>query len=174
MNNEKVEVLLRSIEPKDATTLMELNNSQEISKFVVGTPQSVTLEQQLKWMESLKNETNVKRWIIDFEGVAVGTIILSSIDPKNSTGNMNIKLLPSCQGKGIARASLQKACDIAFDEMDIQCLTAHILPYNEKSINLFEKIGFQKDGVLRSRVVKDGVRYDLLAFSLLKEERIRI
>ena len=164
---------MRPIEIKDATVLMELNNDREIAKFVVGTSKTVTIEEQLKWMtEVLVNEKTVRRWMIDVDGEAVGMVSLSSIDLKNGTCNMNIKLSPSCQGRGIARVALKKACDIAFDEMNMSCLTAHILPYNEKSIKLFQKSGFKKDGVLRSRVVKDGARWDLFAFSLLREERL--
>lgn len=172
MNTHESDVRLRPLCIEDAHVLMELNNNEEISKFVVGTPRKVTFEQQLLWMTRVADEKNTMRWMIDYNGVAVGTIILSGIDGFNRLGNMNIKILPSYQGRGIAKKALLIACNKAFDEMDLFCLTANILPYNAASCALFEKLGFHKDGVLRSRVVKNGQRYDLISFSLLKTERI--
>lgn len=172
MNKKESKIQLRSICLDDAFMLIELNNNESISNFVVGNPKIVDLEQQLRWMAEVKHETNTIRWIIDFDGEAVGTVILSSIDQSNATGNMNIKLLPSHQGRGIAKKALRMACDIAFDELNLFCLTANILSYNIASQMLFQKVGFHKDGILRSRVVKKGKRYDLITMSLLKTERI--
>ena len=172
MINSKIQnIELRPINRNDATVLMELNNCNEISSCVVGTPEIVSLEQQLKWMENLKNETNTVRWMIIFNGKAVGTIFVSSIDRINSVGNMNIKLLSAYQGQGIAKKAMLQACNLAFDELKLFCLTANILPYNAASCGLFKSIGFHQDGILRSRVVKNGRRFDLLTFSYLRTER---
>ena len=129
------------------------------------------MEQQLLWMEKLEHEVSTVRWMIDYYDRAVGTVIISSIDFNNATGTMNIKLLPEYQGKGIAKKALMMACDRAFDQLNLFCLTANILPYNNASYMLFQKVGFRREGVLRSRVVKNGERHDLITLSLLKTER---
>lgn len=172
MVNHKIQnIELRPISSNDAYVLMELNNSEEISKFVVGNPKKVSFEQQMLWMENLKSKTDTVRWAIVFNGKTVGTIIVSSIDRINLVGNMNIKLLPEYQGQGIAKKAMLKACNLAFDELKLFCLTANILPYNAASSGLFKSIGFHQDGILRSRVVKNGERFDLITFSYLKTER---
>lgn len=170
MECSKLKPILRPICEQDAEMLMELNNCEEVSKYVVGNPHKVTLEQQIIWMSKVKNEKNTRRWIIEYDGNAVGTVILSSIDLINKVGNINIKLLPSSQGKGVAKYALINVCIIAFNEMQMFCLTANVLSYNEKSKALFKKVGFKEDGVLRGRVLKKGERYDLIAFSLLKDD----
>lgn len=172
MSKVESNVQLRSIQKKDVAVLMKLNNDKTVSDFVVGNPKTVNLKQQMKWMANVEDETNTVRWMIVFDGKTVGTVILSSIDYSNATGNMNIKLLPSYQDKGIGRKALLIACDIAFNELDIFCLTANVLSYNIKSYMLFKKIGFHEDGIMRSRVIKNGKRCDLIALSLLKTERI--
>lgn len=172
MNKQELEVQLRPICRDDAVVLMELNNNKQIADFVVGNPQVVTLEQQLRWMDRIQHETNTVRRMIVCNGVAVGTIIISSIDEANATGNMNIKMLPAYQGRGIGKRALLDACNFAFDELNLFCLTANILSYNTASCMLFQKVGFHKDGVLRSRVIKNGERFDLITLSLLKTERM--
>ena len=171
MHDNKLDVTLRPIDIKDAQILMELNNNSKISDYVVGSPSIVNINQQLEWMKKIQNEKNTKRWMICFNGEAVGTVILSSIDLANGVANVNIKILPDFQGFGIAKNALNTIFDIAFDELGLYCLTANILSYNEKSKNLFQNLGFQIDGILRSRVIKKDKRYDLFTLSLLKTER---
>ena len=171
MIDHKNLINLRTIQDQDAEVLMELNNNKEIAAYIVGTPKTVTLEEQKKWMENLQYEKKTKRWMIEYCEKIVGTVILSNIDQSNGVGNMNIKLLPEFQGKGIANAALKKACNFAFDELGMYCLTAHILPFNIKSQRLFKSAGFREEGVLRSRIVKNQTRHDLLSLSLIKPER---
>lgn len=142
IKNKKVH--LRAINIKDAEILMELNNNEEIAKYVVGNPSIVNMEQQLKWMTAIEKKKNTKRWMIDFDEQTVGTIILSSIDMNNYVGNMNIKLLPRFQGQGIAKKALIEACNIAFGEMNLDCLTANILLFNEKSKDYLRKLVLNK------------------------------
>lgn len=49
-------ISLRKIRIEDASLLMELNNNQDIAKFVVGNPILVNMDQELKWIKNLKNE----------------------------------------------------------------------------------------------------------------------
>lgn len=170
MSDNEYDIQLRNIELDDARILMELNNNIEISSYVVGTPNIVTYDQQLKWMDSVKFEKNTVRWMITWNNITVGTIILSNIDKNNCVGNMNIKILPLYHGKGIAQKALKIACTQVFKQYEIYCITAHVLEYNLKSQKLFERVGFKKEGTLRGRVLKEGKRCNLIAYSLLKTE----
>lgn len=164
------DINLRPICFEDAEVLMALNNNSEVSNMVVGNANIVTMEQQLHWMSNLQNEKNIKRWMIDYENKVVGTVFLSSIDNLNCTCNANIKLLPEFHGKGIAKTALIKVCNIAFNELQLFCITANVLSFNISSQMLFKKVGFHEDGILRSRVIKNGERCDLVTFSLLKTD----
>lgn len=161
---------LRPLRESDAGVLMELNNSREVSKMVVGNANVVTMEQQLKWMSNLENEKTTKRWMIDYGQTPVGTVFLSAIDNTNHTCNVNIKILPEFQGRGIAKKAIAEVCEIAFEELHMFCITANVLSFNIGSQMLVRKAGFHQDGILRSRVIKNNERCDLIAFSLLKTD----
>lgn len=163
-------VKLRWIEENDAQTLMELNNNIEIASRVLGTPKKVSYAEQLIWMAKIAEEKNTVRMMIEYDGSAVGTIIISSIDFNNKTGNINIKILPQYHGKKIGTKALIIACQYAFEELDLFCLTAHILPDNDASVSLYTKVGFYKEGLLRSRVIKTGNRKDVVSMSYLKSD----
>lgn len=163
-------ITLRFVEDSDAALLMELNNDPEIARCVVGTPRTVTLSQQLQWMENIKSETKTKRFIVEYDGESVGTVIISDIDLCNKVANVNIKIKSGLHGKGIGKRSIKLALAYCFDKLELFCVTAHVLSYNKASIALFEHCGFTNEGVLRSRVIKDKQRFDLFSFSMLRDE----
>ena len=161
-------VKLRWIQENDASVLMELNNNNEIANCVVGNPKKVNYEEQLLWMTKRAEEKNTVRMMIEYDGIAVGTIIINNVDFNNKVGNINIKILPKYHGKKIGANALDIACQYAFEELNLFCLTAHILSDNVASISLFAKKGFMKEGILRSRVIKNEYRMDLISMSYLK------
>ena len=163
-------ILLRFIETNDAAFLMELNNDLEIAKYVVGNPRQVTLQEQMFWMKKAATETQTKRFIVEYDGDPVGTIIISNIDLSNLTANVNIKLKASARGKGIGKQSIRLALEYCFDVLQVYCVTAHVLSFNKASLALFESCGFIKEGVLRSRVIKNNERCDLISFSITCED----
>lgn len=162
-------VLLRAIEESDAETLMDLINDPEVENAVCGWSYPVSLASQKKWISNLSNDSTV-RYAVDFENKIVGAAIISSIDMKNRTANMNIKLLKTARGKGIATHAVKLMVQYCFEELNLHCLTANVIERNADSRKLFEKFGFSQDGILRDRVYKNGQYHNIIAFSLLKEE----
>ena len=169
LNSDK-KVELRPIRFSDAQFLMELNNNDEIAKYVVGTPRKVTLEEQKKWMELLKEEKGTVRFVVECNHTSIGTVIISDISCTNLTANVNIKLHPSVWGEGYGKKSVNLAVSYCFSKLRLKCLTAHVLSYNNASLTLFERCGFQREGLLRSRIVKNGDRKDLVSFSILETD----
>ncbi|WP_456112498.1 GNAT family N-acetyltransferase [Ruminococcus sp.] len=162
-------VLLRAIEEDDANVLMDLINDPEVENSVFGWSYPVSLSSQKKWILNLSNDTTV-RYIIDVDKEAVGVAIISSIDMKNRTSNMNIKLLKSVRGRGIAMHALGLIIRYCFDELNMHCLTANVIERNENSRKLWIKLGFNEDGVLRQRIYKNGTYHNIVSYSLLREE----
>lgn len=162
-------VLLRAIEEDDAKVLMDLINDPEVENAVFGWSYPVSLSSQKKWISNLVNDTTV-HYIIEVDNKAVGVAIISSIDMKNRTANMNIKLLKGYRGKGVATRTLNLIITYCFDELNMHCLTANVIERNEDSRKLWVKLGFNEDGILRHRVYKNGLYHNVVSYSLLKEE----
>lgn len=162
-------IKLRAIEEEDALVLQEMINSPEIEYSVVGHSFPVSLAEQRKWIQGL-SDNQVVRYAVDNGKGIVGMASISAIDMRNRTANLNIKLREQEQGKGYASRAVKLMIRYCYQELGLICLTAQILERNEKSKKLFEKLGFRLDGVLRSRVYKNGERHNLMAYSLLKDE----
>lgn len=160
---------LRAIEKKDAALLLEMINDPEMEATVVGWSYPVSEEQQLEWINNIQSDKNI-RFAIDAGKGIVGTAIISSLDHKNRTANLNIKLSKSERGKGYASHAIRLMTDYCFKELNLNCITANVIEDNISSRTLFQKIGFIEDGILRERVYKSGVYKNIVAYSLLKSE----
>jgi RimJ/RimL family protein N-acetyltransferase len=73
-------------------------------------------------------------------------------------------------GKGYGYEAAQLALAFAFDELNLHRVTATVFAHNERSIALFERLGFRREGAYREFLQRDGKRYDMLLYGLLRHE----
>ena len=166
-------VLLRAIEREDNALLLRLINDPDTEHMLGGSSFPVSSHAQERWTEQQTNVSNTLRCIISLRDQpkdGLGTVILSGIDPKNGTAQIHLKLDASARGKGYGTEAVNILTAYAFNEMRLQCLFAEVLSYNEASEHMFTKCGYQFEGLLRSRVYKNGRYVDLKSFSCLKSD----
>lgn len=172
MNIVGEKIVLRAIEPADNLMLLKLINDPETEAMLGGKSWPVSEYEQQKWFERAGTSKEIFRCIIS-EKVsknAVGTLILSDIDYINGVAQIHIKM-DKCigRGKGYGSDAVNVAVKYAFNEMRLNCIYAEILECNDISVKLFEKCGFQKEGLLRARVYKSGKHLNVLSYSKVKE-----
>lgn len=173
MNIQGKNVVLRAISMKDANLLMDLINDAETEKMLGGSSFPVSLEGQEKWISVQTGRIDVLRCIVALKEneEGIGTVILSDIDTKNGVAQVHIKMdKQHGRGKGYGSDALNTIVNYAFGEMRLNCIYADVLEYNTVSQKLFEKCGFHRDGLLRSRVFKGGRYINVVSYSRLKED----
>lgn len=74
------------------------------------------------------------------------------------------------RGKGYGKEALNLLLEYGFNELDFYRIQLNVLEFNNAAISLYEKAGFIKEGVFREFVLRDGKRYDLYLYGLLKSE----
>lgn len=166
-------IKLRAVESEDNVMLLEMMNDPDIEMMVCGYSWPVSMNGQMKWFSKLENNSDILRCIIaDKENdKAIGTLIFNEIDMKNGTGHIHIKIADRNErGKGYGTDAINTIVKYVFSELRLNCVFANILAYNKPSVHLFEKCGFTCDGVLRSRVFKQGKYIDLLSYSKLSSD----
>lgn len=164
-------VLLRAIEFEDAELLRQMINDEEIERLGGGYSFPVARHQQNKWIENLSNEKAVFRAIIDVNGTAIGTVILSDIDMRSGTAEIHIKIADTCErGKGYGTDAISTLVAYAFGELRLNCVYCRVKEDNIASQRAFEKCGFVREGRLRSRVYRNGRYYDFYEYSILRSD----
>jgi RimJ/RimL family protein N-acetyltransferase len=168
-------VLLRAIELSDAEILQDMINDEEIERMMWGYSFPVARHQQMKWIENLSGERSTFRAMIDVDGTAVGTIILSDIDMRSGTAEIHIKLAKTSERrKGYGTDAVSALLRYAFNELRLNCVYCRVKEDNIASQKMFEKIGFFKEGCLRERVYRQGRYFDFYEYSVLKSEYIKM
>ncbi len=163
-------ILLRAIEPSDNQMLLDLINDPETEQMLGGHSWPISKEEQMAWYTQHKKNDSILRCIIarKEDNRPLGTIILNEINYKNGTGHIHIKMAKeNARGKGYATDAVLTLVNYAFKELRLNCVFANILLHNQASIGLFEKCGFQREGILRARVFKQGKYLDICSYSKL-------
>ena len=164
-------VLLRAVELEDADLLRQMMNDEEVERMMWGYSFPISRHQQHKWIENLSSENAVFRAMIDVNGVAIGTIILSNIDMRNGNAEIHIKLAHTHErGKGYGSDAVSALISYAFNELRLNCIYCRVKEDNIASQKMFEKCGFVKEGCLRSRVYRAARYYDFYEYSVLKSD----
>ena len=72
--------------------------------------------------------------------------------------------------KGYGSQALQMLLRFAFAELNLFRVTANVPEYNEAAIALLKKFGFTQEVCRRKALERDGRRWDMYVFGLLRDE----
>lgn len=171
MNIYGDKVVLRAISLKDKELLLNLINDPDTEEMLGGASFPVSDEAQEQWISSQRGREDVLRCIVAEKNdmnKGLGTIILSNIDRKNGVAQVHLKMDATYgRGRGYGTDSLKAIIKYAFEEMRLNCIYAEVLEYNIRSQKLFEKCGFEKEGLLRHRVYKKGNYINVISYSII-------
>lgn len=174
MNIYGEHIVLRAISEEDAPLLLQMINHPDTERMLGGASFPVSLSAQRDWIQRQSGNDELLRCIIaerTREEVGLGTVILSDIDRKNGSAQVHIKLgVENCRGKGYGTDALNTIVRYGLEEMRLHCIYADVLEYNTASQKLFEKCGFQRDGLLRGRIYKGGKYINVVTYSYLNED----
>ena len=174
MNIIGEKIKLRAIELVDKELLVDIINDGEIEHLLGGWAFPVSELAQEEWINALKENIHTLRCMaIDKEeNKAIGTVILSDIDYKNGTAEIHIKLGANSHGKGYGTDIMKTVVKYAFQELRLHCIFGKINEYNVASQKMFERSGFNKEGIMRERIFKSGSYHSVLSYSILNTREV--
>jgi ribosomal-protein-alanine N-acetyltransferase len=102
----------------------------------------------------------------------IGCGMIAHIDRYNRRCDLGIGLgwEKANWGNGYASETLQAIIAYCFKELGMNRIGAEIYEFNVRSIRLFERNGFRREGTKRQYIFKDGVFKDEHLYSLLRDE----
>ena len=101
----------------------------------------------------------------------IGTLELDGVLWPHGVGGIGIAIGERANwGQGYGTVAARLALAFAFDEINLHRVQATVFSYNARSIALFERLGFQREGVYREFLQRDGKRYDMLLYGILEWE----
>jgi len=101
----------------------------------------------------------------------VGLAGLDGISWTNGTAFLSIGIgEEGHRRRGYGREAMELLMRFAFDELNLHRLCLTVFSYNEAAIALYESLGFVREGVYRQHLHRDGRRYDMILYGILRDE----
>ena len=73
-------------------------------------------------------------------------------------------------GKRYGNEATRLALGFASNELHLHRVQLTVFDYNPRAIHLYEKLGFQQEGIYREFLQRDGRRFDMYLYGLLGHE----
>ncbi len=165
-------VTLRYLEFDDIDTLYRWENDIELAIWAGWTPPLSRAAFRHKYEQRITEpEKDLVMLGIEFEGQLVGYVQLALIEDDERRAAAGVLVgEKSMWGRGIASTALRILLDYAFTVRNLERVYAEVYGFNQRSLRLMERVGFQKEGVLRQHEIHNGARQDMHVFGMLKSE----
>jgi RimJ/RimL family protein N-acetyltransferase len=163
------EVVLRPWTENDVPELVSAGNDPEIQHWIPVIPRPYTEADALAFVRGEVTPQQHESFAITWKGSVVGAIGMTPGESKNAS--IGYWCVPEARGRGFTTRALRLVCRWALDERELERLELITDPENKASQRVAEKVGFSREGVLRSHLLHpDGRRRDSVMFSLLPGE----
>jgi [ribosomal protein S5]-alanine N-acetyltransferase len=169
------EIYLSEILPSDQAACMTHLQDPEIYRRTLRIPRPYTEQHFQDFMKIVGEATQKQGRPVQFairnrDGFMIGGLGLNDFElGKSHRAEIGYWLAQTYWGQGIMTQVVRRACRLAFDELGLSKLTAHVFVDNVGSVRVLQKCGFQEEGFLRQHFQKDGQLFDSRLFGLLKE-----
>ena len=162
-------VSLGPISRVDPLKLLEWRNEPSVYRWC-RQYEPLELESHMAWYNGLHKRTDVKMYAIrDAKDTSIGVCGLTSIDMINRRAEFSLYIGPEHHGHGHGLKVLKTLCAHGFQALGLYHIFGETFDGNPAS-EIFEKVGFKKEGTRRGFYFREGKHIDAHLYSILAEE----
>jgi RimJ/RimL family protein N-acetyltransferase len=165
-------IALRPLQAKDLPRMFEWINDRE--QVLFNAPYRPVSElQHDSWAEAIQQRQDVMIFsIFQLEtDDLIGTCQLHSINAVHRSAELQIRLGEvAARGSGYGTEAVSLLLRFAFRDLNLHRVYLHVFSTNGAAIQVYEKVGFKREGVLRRAAFIDGEYVDVLVMGVLREE----
>lgn len=163
---------------EQADKLLEWRNNQKIFSWCRQND-LLTKDAHSEWLRSLMDRKDVRMYSIlkrqanaENVWILVGVCGFTSIDLINRRAEFSLYIGPEHQGQGAAKAALKTLISHGFDNFGLNIVWGESFDGNPAA-QLFEKVGFVKEGTRRDFYFRNGKFLDAHLYSIKADEWYR-
>lgn len=166
-------VTVRGLQPSDATSLLELLNTEAVSHFLLPPPS--TTERFGRFIEWTREEQQAGRHICfalvpSTWQAAAGLIQVRRLEPLFATAEWGFAVGQPFWGTGLFVSAATLVLEYLFKTVGVRRLEARTVVTNGRANGALEKLGARREGLLRHGF-RDGDRcFDQNMWSILAQE----
>lgn len=165
-------IYLRALEPSDIDFLYQLENDTD-NWELSGTQTPYSKAVLEFYLENAHRDVyevkQLRLCICDESDKVIGLIDLFDFDPKNKKAGLGIVISKERnRNKGYGSEAITIFYEYAFSTLNLHQIYVNILEENIKSINVFEKLGFQKAGIKKDWILSGNTFKNELLYQKFK------
>ena len=176
---ESPEICLGPIDhEKDPQIESKWTHNSEFMRLMEATPArplsaAVIKKQYEKLEKQIEEDKNLYHFMIRAraDDRLIGKAVIQWIEWTNGNSWLRLGIgAAEDRRKGYGTQALQMLLRFAFAELNLFRVSAAVPEYNEAAVALLQKFGFTQEVCRRSALERDGRRWDLYVFGLLRDE----
>ncbi len=165
---------LSTMSREDARDISEWEHDTEFLRLLDASPaQARSIEQIVNWLDTDNKSRNDFLFGIRLleNDELIGWAELDGVQWTHQTASVGIGIGNRIYwSQGFGGEAMQIILRFAFDELNLHSIHLTVFSYNARAIRLYEKLGFTHEGTYRECLQRDGQRYDMLLYGLLRPE----
>lgn len=165
---------LRWLTSTDIPALYAVFSDEDVNRYWDGWRMTslADAEAYLAEIEDCFRRRTLFQWgIADRAGRIVGTTTLLNLSEKHGRAEIGFAVGRAHWGQGLGRDSAATLIRFAFDELGLHRIEADADPRNDRSLRLLERLGFEREGLMRQRYCANGEWQDAVFLALLRPEQ---
>ncbi len=169
-------LILREPRISDTGDVYEFCSSLDATRYVDWYPhtdkyQTAAYIRYLKRQIAIGN-TSSYTWLVEqrLDKKVIATISVTGFDSSGKIATVGYTFNRHYQNKGYATEALLNLMHYLFTKRGVERIEAKVLPENERSIKLLERVGMKREARLKKGVSIKGKLCDVLIYAILKEE----
>ena len=167
-------IYLREITQHDVKLINKWRNDKMLIQTLGSPFRYVNLETEEQWFHNymLHRDTQVRCSICkDVTNEMIGVIYLLNIDNVSRSAEIAVMIGESeHQNKGYGSLAIDEILDHAFNNLNLNRVTLTVLEDNMRALQVYRKIGFKQEGLMRDALYKNGKYVSLVMMSILQRE----
>ena len=161
-------VTLRPLERGDLHFVHVLNNNRS----VIEEPYESFVELEELYRKHIHDQSERRFIVEDAGGERVGLVELVEIDHLHRRAEFLIMISPEHQGRGFATAATHRAINYAFRVLNLYKLYLLVDVDNARAIRIYERAGFQREGLLVDEYFSDGRYRSVIRMALFQHQTL--
>lgn len=165
-----MEIRIRKFIEEDIPYKVKWINDDKINQFLHYTL-PLKVDETIIWFQNSKKKTDRADYTIICDDEPVGLIGLLNIDNRNRKAEYYITLGGGkYQGLGIAKKASELLINNSRYNYNLNKIYLYTEVENISAQKLFERIGFNKEGLLKEDLIQNGKKIDRLIYGLFLDE----